>query len=84
MSEKDKLAHRIWLRGAAKRAKDSDDVVVCEKCGCQGNMDCGHIPLDETIDASYAVGQALPRELRCTAAGGIAVAPSARSLTRSR
>jgi L-serine dehydratase len=43
-----------------------------------------HIPLDETIDASYAVGKALPRELRCTAAGGLAVTPSARSLPRLR
>jgi L-serine dehydratase len=38
------------------------------------------IPLDETIDASYAVGRALPRELRCTAEGGLAVTPSAKSL----
>jgi L-serine dehydratase len=42
------------------------------------------IPLDETIDASYAVGRALPRELRCTAEGGLAVTPSARALPRSR
>jgi L-serine dehydratase len=42
------------------------------------------IPLDETIDASYAVGKALPRELRCTAAGGLAVTPSARFLRRLR
>jgi L-serine dehydratase len=42
------------------------------------------IPLDETIDASYAVGKALPRQLRCTAAGGIAVTPSALSLPRLR
>lgn len=38
------------------------------------------IPLDETVDASYAVGRALPRELRCTAEGGLAVTPSAKSL----
>ena len=38
------------------------------------------IPLDETVDASYAVGRALPRELRCTALGGIAIAPSALAL----
>ena len=38
------------------------------------------IPLDETVDAAFAVGCALPRELRCTALGGIAVAPSALSL----
>ncbi len=42
------------------------------------------IPLDETIDASYAVGMALPRELRCTAAGGLAVTPSAQALVQLR
>jgi L-serine dehydratase len=38
------------------------------------------IPLDETIDASYAAGRMLPAELRCTAKGGLAVAPSALAL----
>ena len=42
------------------------------------------IPLDETIDASYEVGKALPSELRCTAKGGCAVTPSALSLSRLR
>jgi L-serine dehydratase len=40
------------------------------------------IPLDETIDAVYAVGRMLPVELRCTALGGLAVTPSALALTR--
>lgn len=39
------------------------------------------IPLDETIDAVYAVGKAMPSELRCTSQGGLAVAPSALRLT---
>jgi L-serine dehydratase len=42
------------------------------------------VPLDETIDASYAVGKVLPRELRCTAAGGLAVTPSAQAMDRLR
>jgi L-serine dehydratase len=42
------------------------------------------IPLDETIDASYEVGKALPSELRCTARGGCAVTPSALSLPQLR
>jgi len=42
------------------------------------------IPLDETIDASYASGRMLPAELRCTALGGIAVTPSGLSLRRRR
>jgi L-serine dehydratase len=35
------------------------------------------VPLDETIDAVYSVGLMMPSELRCTAKGGLAVAPSA-------
>ncbi len=38
------------------------------------------VPLDETVDAVYAVGKMLPAELRCTARGGLAMAPSARAL----
>jgi len=38
------------------------------------------VPLDETIDAVYDSGKMLPAELRCTAMGGIALAPSARAL----
>jgi L-serine dehydratase len=38
------------------------------------------IPLDETIDAVYSVGRMLPPELRCTARGGLALAPSAQAL----
>jgi L-serine dehydratase len=39
-----------------------------------------YIPLDETIDAVYAVGLAMPSELRCTSKGGLAVTPSAQAL----
>jgi len=42
------------------------------------------IPLDETIDASFASGRMLPAELRCTARGGLAVAPSALALRTRR
>ena len=42
------------------------------------------IPLDETIDASIAVGRSLPPELRCTARGGLAATPSAQTMPRRR
>jgi len=41
------------------------------------------IPLDESIDAVYAVGLAMPSELRCTSKGGLALAPSAKALQPS-
>ncbi|MBQ04508.1 hypothetical protein CL673_07375 [Candidatus Bathyarchaeota archaeon] len=42
------------------------------------------IPLDETIDAVMKVGRMLPRELRCTALGGLAITPSALAMKRLR
>ena len=42
------------------------------------------IPLDETVDAVQAVGKMLPRELRCTALGGLAATPSAKAMKRRR
>lgn len=42
------------------------------------------VSLDETIDAVYAVGKMLPRELKVTALGGLALAPSAQALPRIR
>jgi L-serine dehydratase len=42
------------------------------------------IPLDETVDAVYAVGRMLPRELKVTALGGLALAPSAQAMPRLR
>lgn len=43
-----------------------------------------HIDLDETIDAVYSSGLMLPRELRCTALGGLAMAPSALVLSKDK
>lgn len=42
------------------------------------------VPLDETIDAVFDSGKMLPAELRCTARGGLALAPSARRLRNLR
>jgi len=42
------------------------------------------IPLDETVDAVYATGKMLPRELKCTALGGLAATPSGRAMPRLR
>ncbi len=42
------------------------------------------ISLDETVDAVYAVGKMLPCELKVTALGGLALAPSAQALPRLR
>jgi L-serine dehydratase len=42
------------------------------------------VPLDETVDAVFSSGKLLPPELRCTALGGLAFAPSALGMPRLR
>jgi L-serine dehydratase len=42
------------------------------------------IPLDETVDAVYAVGRMLPSELKVTGLGGLSLAPSAVAMPRHR
>jgi L-serine dehydratase len=42
------------------------------------------VPLDETVDAVFAVGKMLPSELRCTSLGGLAVTPSALGLAHKK
>jgi len=42
------------------------------------------LPLDEVIDAVREVGEMLPSELRCTAAGGLSCCPSAKEMARLR
>ena len=38
------------------------------------------IALDEVIETMNRVGRAMPRELRCTALGGLAITPSAKKI----
>jgi L-serine dehydratase len=40
------------------------------------------IPLDEVIETMDRVGKSLPRELRCTALGGLSLTPTARELEK--
>lgn len=40
------------------------------------------IPLDEVIDAAKSVGAAMPRELRCTALGGLSMTPTSLAIER--
>jgi len=42
------------------------------------------ISFDETVEALYSVGKMMPSELRCTSKGGIAAAPTAKSLSKKQ
>jgi L-serine dehydratase len=56
----------------------ASNALVCADMIVGGYKD--PIPFDETVDAMYSVGQMLPRELRCTALGGLSICPTACNL----
>jgi L-serine dehydratase len=65
-----------------RNAAAAASAFVCADLVCGGYRN--PVPLDETIDASFAAGRMLPSELRCTAKGGLAMAPSALGLGKKR
>jgi L-serine dehydratase len=65
-----------------RNAVASSSAFVCADLVLGGYVN--PIPLDETVDAVYATGRMLPRELKCTALGGLATTPSAQALSRLR
>jgi L-serine dehydratase len=65
-----------------RNAVASSSAFVCADLVLGGYVN--PIPLDETVDAVYTVGRMLPRELKCTALGGLAITPSARAMPHLR
>ena len=65
-----------------RNAVAASSAFVCADLVVGGYMN--PIPLDDTIDAVYAVGRMMPSELRCTSKGGLAITPSALRLVARR
>jgi L-serine dehydratase len=63
-----------------RNAAAAASAFVCADLAMGGYLN--PIGLDDTVDAVYAVGRMMPTELRCTALGGLAVAPSALRMKR--
>ncbi len=74
----DPVAARVEVPCLGKNIMAGMNAVACANMAVAG-FDAV-IPLDETIDAMDAVGRMLPRELRCTALGGLSVTETSRTL----
>ena len=73
---------RAWWKSPVTRrnAAAAASAFVCADLVLGGYVN--PIPLDETVDAVYAVGRMMPSALRCTSRGGLAVTPAALALKR--
>ena len=78
----DPVASRVEIPCLGKNAMAAANALACANMALAGYDPV--IPLDEVIEAARAVGAQLPRELRCTALGGLSITPTAQALAAGR
>jgi L-serine dehydratase len=74
----DPIASRVEAPCLGKNVMAAVNAMACANMALAGYKHL--IPLDEVIETMDRVGQSLPRELRCTALGGLSITPSAKRL----
>ena len=74
----DPVANRVEVPCMGKNVMAAVNALACANMAVAG-IPC-MIPLDEVIETMDAVGKAIPRELRCTALGGLSITPAAKAI----
>lgn len=72
----DPVANRVEVPCLGKNVMAAGNAVACANMALAGYDPV--IPLDEVIDTARRVGDQLPRELRCTALGGLSITPTSK------
>ncbi len=76
----DPIANRVEAPCLGKNVMAAANALSCANMALAGYD--ALIPLDEALSAFDAVGRSLPRELRCTALGGLSVTKTSERITR--
>lgn len=74
----DPVANRVEVPCLGKNVMAASNAIACANMALAGYDPV--IPLDEVIETARRVGHQMPRELRCTALGGLAISPTSRLL----
>jgi L-serine dehydratase len=77
----DPVGDRVEVPCLGKNVMAGFNAIACANMALAGFDEV--IPLDETINSMYKVGQMLPSELRCTGYGGLSITPTARKIYQS-
>jgi L-serine dehydratase len=74
----DPVANRVEVPCLGRNVMAASNALACANMALAGYDPV--IPLDEVIAAMDQVGRSLPRELRCTALGGLSVTPTSKEI----
>ena len=70
----DPIANRVEAPCLGKNVMAAANAVCCANMALAGFVEV--IPLDEVIETARRVAEQMPRELRCTALGGLSITPT--------
>jgi len=74
----DPVASRVEVPCLGKNVLAASNAIACANMALAGYDPV--IPLDEVIETARRVGDQLPRELRCTALGGLSITPTSHAI----
>ncbi|MDH7504344.1 MAG: L-serine ammonia-lyase, iron-sulfur-dependent, subunit alpha [Verrucomicrobiota bacterium] len=74
----DPIANRVEAPCLGKNVMAASNALACANMALAGYDPV--VPLDEVIEAARQVGGQMPRELRCTALGGLSTTPTSRAI----
>ncbi len=76
----DPVANRVEVPCLGKNVMAAANAIACANMALADYDPV--IPLDEVIHSARRVGEQLPRELRCTALGGLSITPTSQEIER--
>jgi L-serine dehydratase len=74
----DPIANRVEAPCLGKNVMAASNALACANMALAGFDPV--LPLDEVIEAAQRVGEQMPRELRCTALGGLSITPTSKAI----
>lgn len=74
----DPVANRVEVPCLGKNVMAATNALACANMALAGFAEV--IPLDEAIAAARQVSEQMPRELRCTALGGLSITPTSQAI----
>ena len=74
----DPVANRVEVPCLGKNVMAASNALACANMALAGYDPV--IPLDEVIETARRVAEQMPRELRCTALGGLSITPTSRAI----
>lgn len=76
----DPIANRVEAPCLGKNVMAASNALACANMALAGYDPV--IPLDEVIETAKQVARQMPRELRCTALGGLSITPTSQAIER--